>query len=664
ASAGVSPPTANALEDAISAPLPWCEEHRPDPATLPVWERESDPHRTWETSLTPALRTAVQAYARVDGRITPEDWAAELVADRELREAKAFRLLDLYTAVELCEEGMNPRLTGLGSTPWGCVAVPCLAAGVYHACDPDSAYVDAVELASVWQRRPATDWAALCAAALAAALTPGATPQTVTDEVLQIAADRAPDAHRDLLALWEKTAGQPLHEVLTMVGVSAVISEWHGFDPAGVALVLLRDLGDAPRRLLAAAARMGTAAVYAPVVFAIAGALWGEEVFASEWRQGASELVEPMRAVIPVVEHRLDREGALIRETERLLQPGATGEALLYEKIYGCVLAGAIGNAMGSVCEGMLYSEVIERYPEGVLTVLNPGALENEDDNQMALLLTKTYLRREGRLVTARDFGATWMTDMRRDGFWLCCRSTYDLIRSGMDPRIAGHWNLVTGSTVMCMEPVGLFHLADPRGAQVDARAISYMEQRGLDVTAAVILAASVAEAMRAEATVESVCQAALAAAPDEPMRTFDDRGGQSPRSYIARCLEVAGKYDDVLAARAELYEKCLLYHHIDPLELLGLSYAMFLTAKGDVRQAAIGGTNIGRDADTIAGRAAMLSGTLKGAQTVPNEWVALFSSESLSLLQSVARRFVELHRDRKLPALRQRQGWAMAEAP
>jgi len=272
-------------------------------------------------------------------------------------------------------------------------------------------------------------------------------------------------------------------------------------------------------------------------------------------------------------------------------------------------------------------------------------------------------LRQEGRLVTDRDFGATWMTDMRRNGFWLCCRSTYDLIKSGMDPRIAGHWNVVTGSTVMCMEPVGVFHLADPHGAQVDARAISYMEQRGLDVTAAVVLAASVAEAMRAEATVESICQAALDAAPDEPMRTFDDRGGESPRSYIARCLEVAGKYDDVLAARAELYENCLLYHHIDPLELLGLSYAMFLIAKGDVRQAAIGGTNIGRDADTIAGRAAMLSGTLKGAQTVPDEWVALFSPASLGLLQSVSRRLEELHRGRKLPALEQRQLWAMEGA-
>lgn len=44
----------------------------------------------------------------------------------------------------------------------------------------------------------------------------------------------------------------------------------------------------------------------------------------------------------------------------------------------------------------------------------------------------------------------------------------------------------------------------------------------------------------------------------------------------------------------------------------------------------AIVGTNIGRDSDTIAGRAAMLSGILRGAGNVPREWVNMFESEAL----------------------------------
>jgi ADP-ribosylglycohydrolase len=209
------------------------------------------------------------------------------------------------------------------------------------------------------------------------------------------------------------------------------------------------------------------------------------------------------------------------------------------------------------------------------------------------------------------------------------------------------------------MEPVGIYHIADREFAAIDATAISYMYQRGLDVVAASMLAATVAEAFRPEATVESVCEAALAAAPKGKLKTFDRRPFKSCRDYIETCLAVADRHTDVLAARAELYERCLLYHHIDPLELWGFALAMFKIARGDVRQAAIGGTNIGRDSDTIAGRAAMLSGILSGASNVPQEWIALFSPESLKRIDRNADRLADLVANLKVPALRRRQAIA-----
>jgi len=123
-------------------------------------------------------------------------------------------------------------------------------------------------------------------------------------------------------------------------------------------------------------------------------------------------------------------------------------------------------------------------------------------------------------------------------------------------------------------------------------------------------------------------------------MLTFDKRSFASPYDYIATCLSIADKHTDVMEARAELYEKCLFYHQIDPLELLGLALAMFKIAKGDVRLSAIGGTNIGRDSDTIAGRAAMLAGALRGSANVPSEWVAMFSPEVLTKIKRNAQEF------------------------
>jgi ADP-ribosylglycohydrolase len=258
--------------------------------------------------------------------------------------------------------------------------------------------------------------------------------------------------------------------------------------------------------------------------------------------------------------------------------------------------------------------------------------------------------------VMARHFGKTWQEKLDRDYFFpLCMGNAYDLICQGWDPRIIGQWSVVTGSTVMCMEPAGLYHAADPEYARIDAAAISHMYQRGLDVAAAGMMTATVAEAMRPGTTLESVLAAAVQAAPTAKMRTFDTRQFDTPRQYIQACLAIADKYDDVLAARAELYEKCLFYHPIDPLEVWGLALAMFKIARGDVRQSAVGGTNIGRDSDTIAGRAAMLAGALRGAGNVPQEWVAMFGEPALTRIDRNAAALADLVAGKKADRMRRR---------
>jgi ADP-ribosylglycohydrolase len=249
-----------------------------------------------------------------------------------------------------------------------------------------------------------------------------------------------------------------------------------------------------------------------------------------------------------------------------------------------------------------------------------------------------------------------WRRRLDRDQFFYCMRNAYDLIRNGTDPRIAGHWNLVTGTAVMCMEPVGVYHLCDQRNAYIDAKAIAYMYQRGVDVEAAAILAAGVAAAFRPNASVDTVLQAAIDAAPTERATTFDTRRIDNARDFLTLCIDVASRYTGVFEAREELYAKCLCYDMIDPLEVLGLSFAIVKIADGDVRTAAVGGTNIGRDSDTIAGRCAMLCGTLRGAGNIPQEWVDLFDPEILKRIRRTAERLTVLIREEKLPCMRSRQ--------
>lgn len=615
----------------------------------------------------PLIDVGMRAFIKSGCRVTPEQFA-ELFRNDEGIAYPAFWWDGLHTVQEILREGMNPRISGLGTYPNGlmCAAMP--AVGIFHFAHPDYAYLDGVELASVAQTRIGADWAGLCAAAIAAAFDSGATGESIIETVMNIAFQHNKDLFYELdyslikhtkyaddkafLNAWHHTGGaKPVTKE----------NNWLAHNPLNYILPVLRRYDKAPQKMMALLVVPQTpqfvCTVTAVVCGAIAGAIHGSGAFPQSWVRLAAPAAMPWFRIADVVNRRIRKETQVIRITEKLAESQADGKSMLRDKVRGCILAGAIGNAMGSPVEGMMYQAIDKKYPNGITTILDPSRLESEDDNQMAMLLVETYTARNGAPVMARYFGKTWQDKLNRNHYFVFCMGrAYDLICRGWDPRITGHWSVVTGSTVMCMEPVGIYHIGDPEYAAIDARAISYMYQRGLDMVAATMLAATVAEAFKPEATVESVCDAALAAAPREKMLTFDKRPFKSCRDYIEKCLEIADKYTDVLEVRNELYRKCLSYHMIDPLELWGFSLAMFKIAKGDVRQAAIGGTNIGRDSDTIAGRAAMLSGILRGASNVPREWVSMFSKESLDKIDRNADRLADLVVKRKLPILKKRQ--------
>jgi|GEM_PF-351416 len=623
--------------------------------------------------VTPFVDLGVRAYLRKGGRATCEDLAAVL-ADHEGIAAPAFGWDTVHSVQETLKEGMPARLNGLLRAPCGLICAAMPAVGIYHFADPEYAYLDGMELASVAQGRQGAQWAGLCAAAVAAALAPRATAESVVEAVLDIAKRDAPDlanrwqrrmgrasrlarqARDDFAAWWYHNGGQSSDE-----------DNWPAWEPLGCVLPLMGPFGADARLLLTllvtpphgawTAALAGGHSTAAAVAGAILGALGGPDAFPDEWRRWAEPQTAAWLPLHDLVSSRLAVEARIVSDTEALAAGDAGGPSRLFDKVCGCLLAGAIGNAMGSPVEGRMYWEIDEKHPGGIRTVLDPARLEGEDDNQMAMLLVETYLRREGLPVQAAHFAETWARRLNRHHFFvLCMGHAYDLIRRGADPRIIGHWSVVTGSTVMALEPVGVFHAMDGDFAAIDATAVAYMYQRGLDVTAAAMLAATVAEAMRPEATVDSVCAAAVGAAPAGPLRTFDRRPFASARDYVSACLDIADRYDDVLAARKELYDRCLLYHMIDPLELWGFALAMFKIARGDVRQAAIGGTNIGRDSDTIAGRAAMLAGTLRGAGGVPAEWIALFGDRPLERIRRNARALTDLLTGPRLRRLGLRQ--------
>ena len=626
-------------------------------------------YQVWGSSLSPLIQIMASAYIKKRGRVVPEEFAEALKNDETLADRKAFIFLDLYSAIERLREGMIPRLNGVGACPDGNISAAMPLVGIYHAGDPERAYIDGIELASVVQRAPATCWAALTAAAVAAAFEDGCDAPGLVKKITEMAHRYCKDVYYEINKLVRDAQGFDEEGFFAFYATTdnSWFREYRAQNPIAHALLLLSRYGaeaqkgeeeqkKAAEKMLRLMNMRAHAETYNPVLGAILGALYGVGGLGITPPGSVVKSVESMSEMAGVLEEKQKAERIMIREIEKVSGGRREdGSSLLYDKILGCILAGAIGNAMGSPLEGMMYYDIDAKYPNGVTTILEPWRLESEDDNQVAMMMYQAYISREGLPATARDYGEKWKELMDRDMYFYCLRNTYDLLNMGMEPRICGQWSLVTGSSVMCVEPAGVYNLADEKNAYIDGEALSYMNQRGLDVTSASILAAAVARAMQKDATAEAVVQAAINAAPRGKMITFDRRSIDTPYDYISRCAEIAGRYGDVFAVRKPLYENCLYYHMIDSLELLGFALAMLLVSKGDVRSAAVGGANIGRDADTISGRAAMLAGTISGYCNIPAEWVELVNKNSLEKIKSAARKMEELIVNKKLPALKAR---------
>jgi len=319
----------------------------------------------------------------------------------------------------------------------------------------------------------------------------------------------------------------------------------------------------------------------------------------------------------------------------------------LYDKIYGCLLASAIGNGMGHPVESWQYPDIEAKHGR-ITTLIEPGAIDLEDYTYVGLLLCRTYIEKDGR-VTSNDLAKVWLRDMDPIGhrlFW-CMKNAYELLKQGVSPRLAGQNNIVTGSAIMAIAPVGIYNAFSPDDAYIDATDISFMYQRGLDVDCACIMAACIAEAMKPTATVDSILKCALQHAPKEPLVTLVERQPNTIRDTLEKALDIAQKYDDVFEIREPLYQNCLQWHPIDPLEVLTLTLAIFSVAKGNTQQAIIGGTNIGRDADTIASLNGALAGALNGIQSVPQEWIDSVSPKSVEAFAKVARQFTQVVENR-----------------
>jgi ADP-ribosylglycohydrolase len=300
----------------------------------------------------------------------------------------------------------------------------------------------------------------------------------------------------------------------------------------------------------------------------------------------------------------------------------------LREHILGSLYASLIGDAMGTPTEGMDWRDIEKQYG-----TVDDFQGSGTDDTLMKNVLADALIRTEGR-ARMDDWADQWLSSWdalfptgKLEKFALPVLNASRKLSIGYPPRLAAVGNMPSSSSAMCISPVGMINAGDPETAARQAWELGgliHTADVGFCRDGAAAMAAAVAEALAADATLDTVMEAARAAVLP--------RSGAELLEMLEFSLSVAEEqtcYQDYREAIYRHGDRFFRPIKSDSRETVPTTLALIFLADGDPNRAVVFGANFGRDADTIASMAGSVSGALKGLGAIRKEWVS--QAEALS---------------------------------
>ncbi len=319
----------------------------------------------------------------------------------------------------------------------------------------------------------------------------------------------------------------------------------------------------------------------------------------------------------------------------------------ILDAVYGCVIGGAIGDALGAPVEGWHWRDIRNKYPGGRITEMEPGKRGNTgtlyggtshhnwsvydgpetppgaitDDTTLRHYLCYAIVQKGGR-VTPDDYAKVWLEKLNPNRLWVNERVTLWKLRMGINPWDTGRGNPPAGVASMSIAPIGIINAGNPAQAYQDGFNIASLNQENADRDGAATLAAGIAAAFLSGATVDSVIQVML------------DHSSFIIRRALELTIDLASGSQDIDEFAGKFYDKMLDWKWPDlrwtkernfsgsSVELVPLTVAALYFTKGDVNQGIIEAIGLGRDNDTTGALAGSIAGAMQGASAIRPDWI------------------------------------------
>jgi ADP-ribosylglycohydrolase len=298
------------------------------------------------------------------------------------------------------------------------------------------------------------------------------------------------------------------------------------------------------------------------------------------------------------------------------------------DAVYGCLIGGAIGDAMGAPVENWHYADIRERYGKVRELMAHdhgaglPGSVT--DDSTLRHYMCLAIVRKGGR-ITPDDYARVWLEDLNPDRLFHTERIVLEKLRLGMSPWETGRGQLLADAAIMSIAPVGIINAGNPAQAYQDAFNVASIHQDGLERDAAAMAAAGFAAAFAPGASVEGVLGA------------MEERGTQEVRRLVSMAMDLSRNAGSVERFVEGFYATMLDWSFPIPpgeawekdrspgptsREVLPAVVGIFYLCEGEPNRCIVEGASFGRDADTIASVVGGLAGTLRGAGAIRENWI------------------------------------------
>ena len=316
------------------------------------------------------------------------------------------------------------------------------------------------------------------------------------------------------------------------------------------------------------------------------------------------------------------------------------------DRVYGSLLGGAVGDALGAPVEGWTHGRIEAEYGEMDEFVAynmpysegEPGAVT--DDTVLRQYLAFAVIRAGGR-VTPEEYAEVLCEHLDEDRVWVTEEVTLRKLLVGVDPWRCGEGNIPGAAPTSAATVNGIINVGDPRQAYQDGYDIAAVHQSGIEAGAAATVAAGTATALRPSATTDDVVATMLDQAPRKLYRAMD---------LVLETAEAAGDgtefaerfYESHLDWRwpgtawdREQYHAGKIFSG-STIESLPAAAGLLRLYGEDVNRALVAAASFGRDCDTIASLVGSLSGALHGADAIRQDLVEQSEAANRSLFRDV----------------------------